>query len=333
MKSRLFLLIHSKKSNKKEAPVRSDARMNYKHLHYFWHVAKLGGVLRASEHLHLSPQTISGQIQRLEKDLGAPLFAKQGRGLVLTDAGRTALGYAEAIFSMGAELTDAIRGRPAVRERLVFRVGVADTVPKSVAGRLLEPALHLPEPVRIVCREWKLETLLGELAQHRMDLVITDAPAPPGLNGRLFNHRLGRCGLAFFGTPALAEQHAGPFPACLQGAPLILPAPESALGQRLRDWLRANQLVPQVVAECDDSALAKELGRRGLGLFVGPRLLAREIEQQYRVRTLAETQAVEEEFYVLSGERRITHPCVQAITQAARTELFASPRRRRVSRA
>ena len=306
--------------------------MNYKHLHYFFQVAKLGGVARASERLHLSPQTISGQIQSLEESLGTPLFAKSGRGLALTEAGRMVLGYAEAIFTMGAELEEAVREHPRQGRPLEFRVGVADAVPKTIACRLIEPAAQLPEPVRIVCREWKLDTLLGELALHRLDLVIADAPIPSDVSVRAFNHRLGSCGISFFATPALLQSCKGRFPACLDGAPLLVPADESAVGQRLRGWLQAQSLHPRVVGECDDSALAKEFGRRGMGIFVGPTVLERDIEKQYGVRVLGATTDVVAEFFAISVERRITHLCVTAITEAARNELFAPAMRRRSRR-
>jgi len=307
--------------------------MNYKHLLYFLQVAKLGGVLRASERLHLSPQTISGQIQLLEEALGTALFAKSGRGLALTDVGRMVLGYAEDIFSIGAELEEAVRDYPRKSKLLEFRVGVADAVPKTIACRLIEPATQLPEPVRIVCREWKLDTLLGELALHRLDLVISDAPIPLTVSVRAFNHRLGSCGVSFFAAPALLASCTGSFPGCLDGAPLLMPAEESAVGQRLRAWLQARSLHPRQVGECDDSALAKEFGRRGMGIFVGPTVLERDIEKQYGVRALGATPEVVEEFFAISVERRITHPCVTAITEAARNELFARPARRRSGRA
>jgi len=307
--------------------------MNYKHLHYFLQVAKLGGVLRASERLHLSPQTISGQIQLLEESLGTPLFAKAGRGLALTEAGRMVLGYAEDIFSIGAELEEAVRDHPRKGKLLEFRVGVADAVPKAIACRLIEPASQLPDPVRIVCREWKLDTLLGELALHRIDLVIADAPIPSAVSVRAFNHRLGSCGVSFFAAPSLLESCKGRFPACLDGAPLLMPAEDSAVGQRLRAWLQARALHPRVVGECDDTALAKEFGRRGMGIFVGPTVLERDIEKQYGVRALGATTEVVEEFFAISVERRITHPCVTAITEAARNELFAPPVRHRAKRA
>lgn len=305
--------------------------MNYKHLHYFMQVAKLGGVLRASERLHLSPQTISGQIHLLEEALGKQLFTKSGRGLALTEVGRTVLGYAEDIFSTGAELEAAVREHPRTDKLLEFRVGVTDAVPKTIACRLIEPASQLPEPVRIVCREWKLDTLLGELAMHRLDLVISDAPIPSTVSIRAFNHRLGSCGLSFFAAPSIVAACIGSFPACLDGAPLILPTEESAVGQRLRTWLQAQSLYPQVVGECDDSALVKEFGRRGMGIFAGPTALQRDIEKQYGVRSIGATEEVIEEFFAISVERRITHPCVTAITKAARNELFAPSKRRRPS--
>lgn len=307
--------------------------MNYKHLHYFYQVARLGGVNRASERLHLSPQTISGQIQSLEEALGMPLFAKSGRGLALTDTGRMVFGYADAIFSIGAELEEAVRESPHQGKLLEFRVGVADAVPKTIACRLIEPAAHLPEPVRIVCREWKLDLLLAELALHRIDLVIADAPIPSSVSVRAFNHRLGGCGISFFAAPALRESRKRPFPACLDGAPFLMPAEESAVGQRLRRWLQARSLSPRVVGECDDSALAKEFGRRGLGIFIGPTVLEKDIEKQFDVRALGATTEVTEEFFAISVERRITHPCVTAITEAARNELFAPSARDRRPRA
>ncbi len=308
--------------------------MNYKHLQYFMQVATLGSVTRASEQLHLTPQTISGQIQTLEEALGSPLFAKNGRSLVLTEAGRLALGYAKEIFSIGAELEEAVREHPDKGRMLEFRVGVADAVPKTIAYRLIEPATELPEPVRIVCREWKLDSLLAELALHRVDLVISDAPIPSSVSVRAFSHRLGSSAVSFFAAPAVLKHCAGPFPRCLDGAPMLMPGEDSAMGKRLRAWFEARSLHPRIVGEFDDSALAKEFGRHGAGVFVGPAVLSREIEKQFNVKALGIASEVLDEFFAISVERRITHPCVIAITQSARNELFAArakapgPRRR-----
>ena len=306
--------------------------MNYKHLHYFMQVAKTGSVLRASEQLHLTPQTISGQIQLLEESLGSALLTKSGRGLALTEAGRLVLGYAEEIFSLGAELQEAVREPAKLGRTLEFRVGVVDVVPKSMAYRLVEPATQLPEPVRVVCREWKLDSLLAELALHRLDLVISDAPIPASISVRAFSHRLGTSGVNFFAAPALFERCGGAFPQCLDGAPMLLPSEDSALGQRLRAWFQARSLHPRVVGEFDDSALAKEFGRRGAGIFVGPSVLSNEIEKQLNVKTLGVAADVVDEFFAISVERRVTHPCVVAITQSARNELFAAPRTIRSAR-
>ena len=304
--------------------------MNYKHLRYFMQVAKLGGVTRASEQLHLTPQTISGQVQLLEEALGSALFAKSGRGLVLTETGRLVLGYAEEIFALGAELKEAVREHPRQGRPLEFRIGVADAVSKSIACRLIEPATRLPEPVRIVCREWKLDSLLAELALHRLDLVISDAPIPTSVSVRAFNHRLGESGVTFFAAPPLFEHHAGAFPRCLDDAPLLMPSEDSAVGQRLRSWFQARSLRPKVVGEFDDSALAKEFGRRGAGIFVGPTVLTQEIEKQLSVKAMGVATDVMAEFFAISVERRVSHPCVVAITQSARDELFALPRTRGV---
>ncbi len=298
--------------------------MNFKHLYYFWRVAEAGGVARASEQLHLTPQTISGQIGLLEDDLGTPLFAKSGRTLELTDAGRLALGYAKDIFTLGSELEESLRNYPAGGRPVEFRVGIADAISKTIAYRLIEPATRLPTPVRIVCREWKLDSLLVELAAHRLDLVIAGAPIPSSVSVRAYNHRLGACGVSFFATAQLLKSLKKKFPACLDGAPMLVQSVDAAVRLRLDRWCEANELRPRVVGEFDDSALMKAFGQRGAGVFIGPTVLESEIETQYRVKTLGRTLEIVEEFFAISVERRVTHPCVVAITEVARDQLFVT---------
>jgi LysR family transcriptional activator of nhaA len=185
--------------------------LNYKHLHYFWVVAKQGGIARASERLHLTPQTISGQISLLEDNIGEALFSKAGRNLELTETGRLVLSYADEIFSLGGELEEALRNLPPDRQ-MIFRVGIADVVPKTIAYRLLAPALSMSEPVRIICRESNLASLLAELALHRVDMVIADGPIPPGVNVRGFSHVLGECGISFLAVTHLARSLCKDFP-------------------------------------------------------------------------------------------------------------------------
>ena len=298
--------------------------MNFKHLHYFWRVAKAGSVARASEQLHLTPQTLSGQIGLLEDDLGVPLFAKSGRSLELTEAGRLALGYAKDIFALGSELEESLRNYPEGGRPVEFRVGVADAVSKTIAYRLIEPATRLPTPVRIVCREWKLDSLLAELAAHRLDLVIADVPIPPSVSVRAYNHRLGESGVSFFASAGLLKSLKGKFPACLNGAPMLVSGQDAALRARLERWCEAKQLRPRVVGEFDDSALMKAFGQQGAGVFIGPGILEAEIRTQYGVKLLGRTEEIVEEFFAISVERRVTHPCVVAITEAARDRLFVT---------
>jgi len=301
--------------------------MNFKHLHYFWVTARAGGVMRAGEQLHTTPQTLSGQIKLLEDWFGRKLFRKSGRQLELTEDGRLALGYADEIFTLGAELESVMRQAGGGPRRLDFRVGVADSVAKSVASRLLAPALSVPEPVRLVCSEGKFPDLLAQLALHRLDLVIADEPLSRRVSVKAFNHALGSSPMSFFCAPALRPLLQGPFPQCLNGAPLLIPGAASSLRQQLEGWLARHQLHPRVVGEFDDGALMLAFGREGRGVFLSPGVLEDETVAQYGVEVVGRSVELVEEFFAVSVERRISHPCVAAITEAARGRLFLKPAR------
>ncbi|MEW5891595.1 MAG: transcriptional activator NhaR [Pseudomonadota bacterium] len=297
--------------------------LNYKQLHYFWSVAKAGGIARASERLHLTPQTISGQIALLEESLGVQLFRRVGRRLELTETGQLALSYADEIFQVGGELEEMLRSQPVGRPFL-FRVGIADVVPKAIAYHLLAPATQLPEPVRMVCREDKLERLLAELAIHRLDLVLADSPLPPQTEVKGYSHRLGQCGIRFFASPALAARLRGGFPGRLDGAPMLIPGEGTAMRGQLLRWFEAQSIRPRIVGEFDDSALMKAFGAGGSGVFPAPAVLTGEVVRQYKVKELGGTEAVQEHFYAISAERRLRHPAVVAISEAARKALFSA---------
>ena len=296
--------------------------VNYKHLHYFWAVAREGGVARASERLHLTPQTISGQLSLLEEYLGLELFTRVGRNLELTENGRLVLSYADEIFSLGGELEEAIHQLPEGRPQL-FRVGVVDVVPKYIAHRILEPALQMPEQVRMICREASLDTLLAELAVHRVDLVLADRPIPPTVSTRGFSHKLGECGVSFFATKKLAKKLKGDFPPCLDGEPLLLPSRGNQLRAGIDQWLDKHRIHPRIVAEFDDSALMKAFGQEGAGIFIAPAAIEAEVEWQYQVLAIGRIGEVKEHFYAISVERRILHPVVSTVVEAARESLFA----------
>lgn len=298
--------------------------MNFKHLHYFWVTARAGGVMRAGEQLHTTPQTLSGQIKLLEERLGCRLFRKSGRQLELTDDGRVALGYADDIFTLGAELESALRQPRSGPRALDFRVGVADSVAKSVAYRLLAPAMHMDEPVRLIGSEGKFPDLLAQLALQRLDLVIADEPLTRRISVKAFNHALGTSPMSFFCAPALKSQLQGEFPQCLHGAPMLIQGAASSVRQQLDGWLARQQIQPRIVGEFDDGALMTAFGREGRGVFMSPSVLEAETVAHYGVEVIGRSDELVEEFFAVSVERRITHPAVAAITQAARGRLFSA---------
>lgn len=298
--------------------------VNFKHLRYFWTVAKAGGVMRASEQLHTTPQTLSGQIRQLEEWLGHDLFRKRGRGLELTSEGRIALGYADQIFALGDELEGAIRLARSQERPLEFRVGVADSLAKSVVYHLLEPALGMPQQVHMTCQEGKFPELIAQLSLHRLDLVLADEPVSRKIGVKAFNHPLGTSSLSFLCAPALKAQLQGTFPECLHAAPMLIQGPMSSVRQQLDHWLNRYRLQPRIVGEFDDSALMNAFGREGRGVFTAPTVLEAETTAQFGVEVIGRTAELVEEFFAISVERRITHPCVAAITRAARGALFAA---------
>ncbi|MDR3391379.1 MAG: transcriptional activator NhaR [Sulfuriferula sp.] len=298
------------------------SQINYKHLHYFWVVARAGGVGKAADQLHLTPQSISGQLGILEESLGVQLFRKSGRKLELTETGRMVLGYAEAIFVLGEEMQDAIRQHPG-RRTLQFKVGIADVVPKMMAYQLLEPAVRMTEQPRMLCREGRLAALLGDLAVHKLDLVIADRPMPSNLNVRGFSHLLGECGISFLASAELAANFkSADFPALLADTPLLLPGEDAVMRPKLMRWLDSLHIRPNIVGEFDDSALLNAFGQKGAGVYPVPTAVVKLVQQQAGTLQVGATNAVIEQFYAISTERRLTHPAVLAISQAARQAMF-----------
>lgn len=296
-------------------------RINYQHLFYFWQVMREQSVTRACEKLHLAQPTISGQLAVFEAAVGEKLFYKQGRKLVMTDTGRMVFKYADEIFALGQELTNTLKSRPTGRPlRLI--VGVADALPKLVVYRLIEPALHLPEPVQIHCYEDKAERLMAAIALQGIDLILSDAPLTPTSDANAFNHLLGECSVTVFATAALAAAYRPDFPRSLNGAPFLLPTANTALRRSLDQWFDSENINPTIQAEIEDSALVKTFGSGGAGLFVAPTTVAAEIAQQYTVESIGEITAVKERFYAIAARRKLKHPAVTAILENARDRLF-----------
>ncbi|MFZ6688942.1 transcriptional activator NhaR [Undibacterium sp. SXout11W] len=297
------------------------SNLNYKHLHYFWAVAKAGSIARASEQLHLTPQTISGQLSLFEQNQGEALFRKSGRNLELTEAGRLVLSYAEDIFALGQELEEVLHHRPTERT-LQLRVGVSDALPKIVAYKLLEPAMQLPQTLRINCREGKFDVLLAELAAHKLDVVISDSPMPVNAKVRAYNHLLGESGVSFFATTALSEQYPQNFPFCLEVAPFLMPGEDAAMRSRLLQWMDLQNLHPRIAGEFDDSALMCAFGQAGAGMFAAPSVIADMVMRQFDVKLIGSTEDICEQFYAISVQRKLTHPAVLAISHAAQGAMF-----------
>jgi LysR family transcriptional regulator, transcriptional activator of nhaA len=291
--------------------------LNYHHLHYFWVVARAGSIARASQELRLSQPTISTQLKALESALGHPLLERRGRGLVLTDVGRTVQRYADDIFRTGRELQQALKGLP-TRERVPFAVGVADVIPKLVAERMLEAAVTEVKDLRLVCREGPLPALLAALALHELDVVLSDRPPPEDVRVKAFGHLVAECGVVFLAAPRLAHVRKG-FPGSLTGAPVLLPSTGTASRHELDAWFGARGVEPVVAGEFDDRALLKAFGARGLGVFAAPAMIEKEVCAQYGVSVVGRTDEVRERFYALTVERRLRHPAAVAIAGGARS--------------
>ena len=299
-----------------------NLKLNLKHLRYFWSVASHGSIARAAESLYLTPQTISGQLRELEEQLGAKLFRRDGRQLVLTETGRMVFSYADEMFRLGLELQDVLSGRTP-GSAITIKVGIAMVVPKLLTYRVLEPVLQMKEPVNLVCHEAPLVDLLADLSVHKLDVVLADSPVSPALNIRAYNHPLGESGISFFGVAEKAEELSGGFPQSLDGVKMLMPSVGSNLRRSLENWFERYAIQPVVVAEFEDRALMKAFGERGCGIFTSPTAVEQDVVSKYGVEVIGRTEEITERFYVISPERRIKHPAVTAITEAARSRLFA----------
>jgi LysR family transcriptional activator of nhaA len=294
--------------------------LNYHHLRYFYVVAKEGSLARAAARLHVSQPSISEQIRELEIALGEKLFRREGRNNRLTDAGQVVFHYAEEIFTLGRELMNAVKQRPGTRT-LRLNVGVADSFPKLVTNEILKPVFALPQAVHVVCREGKMEDLLAQLAAHRLDLVLSDEPAPSSANLKVFNHPLGESSVTLCAEAKLATRLKRKFPRSLNGAPALLPAENTTLRRALEAWFRAHDVRPNVVAEFEDLALMKVMAAEGRGFIAVPTVALKEAVTRYQFRSLGQATSCRLQFQAITAERRIAHPAVSVITKSATTQL------------
>ena len=296
-------------------------QLNYQHLFYFWVVANERSVTLASKALSLAPSTVSTQIRSLEEQLGVVLFDRANRGMSLTEMGERVFYYAQDIFALGQEVLDMVHGH--LNDRPIkLRIGLSDAIPKLVALKLIEPALALPDPVQLICREDRAEQLLAELVAHRLDVVLQDSPTSASHLVRAFDHLLGESQVMLFGRPELIARYDPELLHTLNGAPFLLPPLPTTMRKSIEAWFVAHEVRPRLVGEFEDSALMKTFGKQGAGLFPAPAVIQEEIESQYQVQALLTLHGVTERFYAVSLEQRLEHPGVAALAHAARAKLF-----------
>ena len=295
--------------------------LNYHHLHYFWFVAREGSIARASTELHVSRPTISAQLRQLESAMGQDLFTRSGRNLILTEFGHTVFRYADEIFSIGRELREVAGGDASGRpQRLI--VGTPEVLPKLVTHQLLKPAFQLDQPMQVVCHEGAMDELLAGLAVHRLDVVLSDTPLGSTTHVHGFNHFLGECGVTFFASADVAPRYRRRFPKSLDGAPVLVPMNSTSLRRELDRWFAAEEIHPRIAGEFDDTALMKVFGQDGFGIFPAPSAIEKDVCSQYNVRVVGRADTIRERYYAISVNRKLKHPAVLAICEAARQELF-----------
>lgn len=297
-------------------------QLNYHHLYYFYVTAREGSIMRAAELLHLTPQTVSGQISTFEDYLDKKLFDRKGKRLILNQQGQYVYSYAEDIFSLGTELLQNLKNKEASHQ-LHFTIGVTDIIPKVLAFDLFKTCLDYDESLKLICNEGDLESLLADLALNKLDIIFSDQPLPPGGNIKAYNHYVGETGMAFFAKAELAEKLTSDFPKCLHQFPILLPGEKSTQRVELLAWFDRLGIVPDVVAEFEDSALMKLFGQSGYGVFCAPAPIAEHVKEQYQVEIIGMTEEISEDFYLISPERKLKHPAALHLFEYA-SELIAN---------
>ncbi|MGJ8692523.1 MAG: transcriptional activator NhaR [Thalassotalea sp.] len=290
--------------------------LNYNHLFYFYVVATEGSITKASSRLNLTPQTISGQITNFEAQIGVNLFERKGKKLSLSEMGLLIYSYAEEIFQLGDEVKHILkRKQPGLWH--TFTVGITDVIPKVLAHQLLAPVLSMNERIRLLCQEGDQNKLLADLSINKIDCIMTDQPLQLGSHIKAYSHLLVESGFTFFATEKLFQTCRNEFPQCLSDFPWLMQSKKSAVRARLSSWLEKHDISPNIVAEFDDSALMKSFGQAGFGIFSSPTLIEKYVADTYDVKIVGRTDEIKESYYIISPERRIKHPAILDIVNAA----------------
>jgi LysR family transcriptional activator of nhaA len=284
---------------------------NYRHLYYFWVVAKEGSMSKAAERLNMAIQTISAQVHELEKSLGYLLFKPAGRGIALTESGFKALEIADQIFSLGEKLPELLRDA-ASSPKSKITIGISDGLSKLVTRRLLDPIFQ-KQDIQLVAHEGEFEDLLAELALHRLDIVLADRPAPNNKNLNVYSEELIRSSIAWYIPHQLIKQIKHGFPECLNHIPVLLPTSHSTVRLSIDQWFMKNRVSPNIIGEFEDSALLKTFAVSGLGVFPAGKIIQKELEDTYAMKVLGDCVDIFEYFYAIRSEKKIQNPLVEAI--------------------
>ncbi len=286
---------------------------NYRHLYYFWIVAKEGGLTRAAERLDMAVQTISAQVRLLEKDLGSTLLRTEGRNLVLTDAGIAAMHEADHIFALGEKLPHRV-SEAASGRTLRLNLGISDGIAKVAVHRLLTPVLDEPH-LRLLCHEGEFQPLLGELALHKLDAVLADRPAPPNPALKTTSQLLGTSPIAWYAPPVWAEAAARQFPHSLAVVPVLLPTGHAAMRAHIDDWLERERIRPRIAGEFEDSALLATFASTGMGVMPAPASLGEMLSRTHGLVHVGTTDDVQEQFHLIYNVRKVMHPLVTRLVE------------------
>ena len=292
---------------------------NYRHLYYFWVVAKEGSMSKAAERLNMAIQTISAQVHELEKSLGYLLFKPAGRGLALTESGFAALAIADQIFLLGEKLPEAVR-EAAISPKTKITVGVSDGLSKLITRQLLEPILETND-VQLIAHEGEFEDLLADLALHRLDVVLADRPAPSNKNLHVYSAELMKSSIAWFGPNKVLKRTKKTFPECLNDLPILLPTSHSKVRHLIDQWFAKNGINPNIAGEFEDSALLKTFAASGLGVFPAGKIIQKNLKETYNMDMIGSCEDLYEYFYAIRSEKKIQHPLVEAIIRGKLTQI------------
>ena len=292
--------------------------LNFNHLHYFWSVAHEGSLTRAAERMNLSQSALSVQIQKLERQIGHPLFDRLGKKLILTEAGKIALDYADTVFKAGDELISTLRGRP-LASRQILRVGALTTLSRNFQLEFLRPLVGRAD-VELIVRSGTLRDLIAQLETHAIDVVLANSAAPLDNRSLLRNHLLNEQPVSLVGRPPRRKPRFR-FPNDLRTEPILLPSLDSDIRVAFDRILELAGIRPNILAEVDDMAMLRLLARERDGVTLVPPIVVRD---ELRTGILIEhcrIPEVTEKFYAIVQKRRFPNQLLAKILKVASDNL------------